>query len=200
MICSVLRANTRGLPPDPGNRGIEGDPLTGPLFAGSSDDAGPIELCGPPCDSPGRGLPSPSPSRPRNAFGDGRHATTWLCLRFLLEVLAGISREGRAGLLFGAGTGTGVSPSPLRDLTWDASTPLAQSSAAECAAHNIRENGCAAIALHSSDIASFEPRARLRHRPGKPGHGRDPGQPRGPRRSRRGRRYPHRQRRQRGAR
>ncbi len=151
--------------PTPGGfpliRGIEelkGTPLTGPLFAGSSDDAGPIELCGPPCDSPGRG-PVTITIEPRNAFGDGRHATTWLCLRFLLEVLAGISREGRAGLsLLDAGTGTGVLAITASRLDVGRVDAVELNPhAAECAAHNIRENGCAAIALHSSDIASFRP-------------------------------------------
>ncbi|MBN2078391.1 MAG: 50S ribosomal protein L11 methyltransferase [Spirochaetes bacterium] len=147
-----------GFPLIQGIEEVDDSPLTGPIFSAEGDESGPIELFCPGGDTPGRG-PITITIEPRNAFGDGRHATTWLCLRFLLELLGGIPREDRPGLsLLDAGTGSGVLAITASRLgVGHIDAVEVNPHAAECAAHNIGENGCGTIKLHQSYIASFNP-------------------------------------------
>lgn len=96
---------------------------------------------------------------PGYSFGDGRHATTWLCVRFLAERLAGIPREERNGLsLLDAGTGTGVLAITAARLgIRDIDAIDIYHHAVRCAAGNCALNDCGWIRLHVSDIGAFDP-------------------------------------------
>jgi len=93
------------------------------------------------------------------AFGDGRHATTWLCMKYLLDRLAGVppARRERFSLL-DAGTGTGIlaitaALHGVRDI--DAVEVYRH--AVIFAQRNIRTNGCEWIRLHESRLEDFSP-------------------------------------------
>jgi ribosomal protein L11 methyltransferase len=93
------------------------------------------------------------------AFGDGRHATTWLCVRFLLEHLADISPERRRDIgLLDAGTGTGILAIIAERLgVGDIDAVDLFPHAILCAGRNRAMNGCEGIRLHESDLAGFNP-------------------------------------------
>ncbi|HPC41309.1 MAG TPA: 50S ribosomal protein L11 methyltransferase [Spirochaetota bacterium] len=95
---------------------------------------------------------------PGHSFGDGRHATTWLCVKYLVERLAGIQREGRAGLsLLDAGTGTGVLAITAAKLgIRDIDAIDIYHHAVRCAESNRALNDCGWIRLHVSDIGAFD--------------------------------------------
>ena len=148
-----------GAPFGIGVEDAESVPLAGPLFGDVDGESRSVELFCPGAAGPDGAGPVTVTIEPGNAFGDGRHATTWHCLRFLVELLGEISRKERGNLsLLDAGTGTGIlaiTASRLGVGLVDAVE--VNPHAAECAARNIRENSCSAVALHRCDIASFDP-------------------------------------------
>ncbi len=95
---------------------------------------------------------------PGCSFGDGRHATTWLCVKYLVEHLADVPRERRAGLsLLDAGTGTGVLAIAAARLgIRDIDAIDIYHHAVQCAANNCALNDCGWIRLHVSDIGAFD--------------------------------------------
>ncbi|MBN2158231.1 MAG: 50S ribosomal protein L11 methyltransferase [Spirochaetes bacterium] len=129
------------------------------MFMQEGDDAEPIEYvsCAGPASGVGTG-PVMITIESHHTFGDGRHPTTRLCVRFLLEHLAGIDTARRDSMaLIDAGTGTGVLSIIAAELGIGAIDAVdLYRHAVQCAARNIAVNGCARIRLHESDIASFE--------------------------------------------
>lgn len=96
---------------------------------------------------------------PGFAFGDGRHATTLLCVKYLARHLGRLALGQRKALaLLDAGTGTGILAIIAAKLgvgrvdAIDLNRP-----AVESAAENIRRNGCETIILSQSDIAEYDP-------------------------------------------
>ncbi len=149
-----------GMPVIYAGEDMPGSPFLGHFFIDEEADQEPIEFL--------EGVPAPGHSargpiaitiEPRNAFGDGRHATTLLCVRFLLEHLGEIPHEKRANLsLLDAGAGTGVlSITASRLGVGRIDAVEVNRHAVECATHNIGANDCGNITLHESDIASFDP-------------------------------------------
>lgn len=94
---------------------------------------------------------------PGYSFGDGRHATTWLCVKYLAEHLEGIPREKRASLsLLDAGTGTGVLAITAAKLgIRDIDAIDIYDHAIQCAIKNRAVNDCPWIRLHVSDLGAF---------------------------------------------
>lgn len=134
-----------------------------PFFAEGSADQDPIEfLEGPAPGTSGSAPPLSITIDPGYSFGDGRHATTWLCVKFLVEHLSGISPgdRGRHSLL-DAGTGTGVlSIIAARFGITDIDAVDIYHHAIQCAAGNCAANDCRCIRLHESDLATFSPGRR----------------------------------------
>ncbi|MBP7738180.1 MAG: 50S ribosomal protein L11 methyltransferase [Spirochaetes bacterium] len=95
---------------------------------------------------------------PGHSFGDGRHATTWLCVKYLVEHLGDIPREKRAALtLLDAGTGTGVLAITAAKLgIRDIDAIDIYHHAIQCATKNRAINDCGWIRLHVSDIGAFD--------------------------------------------
>ncbi len=95
---------------------------------------------------------------PGYSFGDGRHATTWLCVKYLAERLGGIPREKRAALsLLDAGTGTGVLAITAAKLgIRDIDAIDIYDHAIQCAIKNRSINDCPWIRLHMSDLGAFD--------------------------------------------
>ncbi len=93
------------------------------------------------------------------AFGDGKHATTMLCMKFLLERLDEVPACRRAALsLLDAGAGTGILAITAALLgVRDIDAVELYPHAVLFAGRNIRTNGCEWIRLHESDIAGFSP-------------------------------------------
>ena len=94
---------------------------------------------------------------PRDAFGDGRHPTTSLCLVKLEEALLRMDEDARAGLqLLDVGTGTGVL-SILAALMGVRSIDAIdiEDIAVENARYNARINGCDHISFFTSGVAEF---------------------------------------------
>jgi len=96
---------------------------------------------------------------PGYSFGDGRHATTWLCVKYLVEYLAAVPRPERSGLsLLDAGTGTGVLAIAAAKLgIHDIDAFDIYHHAVQCAKNNCLRNDCAYIRVCESDIAAFNP-------------------------------------------
>jgi ribosomal protein L11 methylase PrmA len=96
---------------------------------------------------------------PGYSFGDGRHATTWLCVKYLVEHLAGVPGVKRSGLsLLDAGTGTGVlSITAARLGIRDIDAIDIYHHAVQCAKNNCSLNNCEWIRLHESDLSAFNP-------------------------------------------
>ena len=93
------------------------------------------------------------------AFGDGTHATTMLCMKFLLECLDEV-QPGRmdALSLLDAGAGTGILAITAALIgVRDIDAVELYHHAVLFAERNIRANGCGWIRLHESDIAGFSP-------------------------------------------
>jgi len=93
---------------------------------------------------------------PRDAFGDGRHPTTRLCMLALHRILTGYTDEKRAGIsMLDAGTGTGilsVLASMLGVRNIDAVDIDMES--IRRARSNAERNRCS-INFHEADISSF---------------------------------------------
>jgi ribosomal protein L11 methylase PrmA len=93
------------------------------------------------------------------AFGDGRHATTWLCMKFLLDFLSGVTPARRERLsLLDAGAGTGILAivAALHGVR-DIDAVEIYHHAVLFAERNIRTNGCGWIRLHESGLEDFSP-------------------------------------------
>lgn len=97
---------------------------------------------------------------PGYSFGDGRHATTWLCVKYLVEHLADVPRAKRSGLsLLDAGTGTGVlSITAARLGIRDIDAIDIYHHAIQCAKNNCTLNNCEWIRLHEADLSAFNPK------------------------------------------
>ncbi len=133
-----------------------------PFFMDDSLDQDPIEILTDPrfqslADS--GAYPLTVTIDPGYSFGDGRHATTWLCVKFLVEYLADIPREKRAGLsLLDAGTGTGVLAIIAAKLgIIDIDAVDIYHHAVHCASNNCILNNCECIRLYESDLSTFKP-------------------------------------------
>ncbi|MCU0847351.1 MAG: 50S ribosomal protein L11 methyltransferase [Spirochaetes bacterium] len=98
---------------------------------------------------------------PLHAFGDGKHPTTILCLRYLSEYLGRIDDEKRAGVkIIDVGTGTGI----LSILASKMGASLIEAidlnaASMESAFENFTINDCRGISLRQADIASFDKNA-----------------------------------------
>lgn len=96
---------------------------------------------------------------PRDAFGDGGHPTTGLCIRELGHLLKGKSGEERRAMrLLDAGTGSGIiaiygEKAGIGTIDGVELDPKASARAEE----NLQRNACKNITLHTMDIASFSP-------------------------------------------
>lgn len=131
-----------------------------PFFMDDSPDQGPIEIFEKTelqSHAAGDAYPLTVTIDPGYSFGDGRHATTWLCVKFLVEYLADIPGEQRSGLsLLDAGTGTGVLAITAARLgIRDIDAIDIYHHAVQCAGNNCSLNNCGWIRLHESDIAAF---------------------------------------------
>jgi ribosomal protein L11 methyltransferase len=94
---------------------------------------------------------------PRDAFGDGMHPTTILCMKHLKELFGDGSSCGKSTLrMLDAGTGTGVIAilGHLLGLGRIDAIDIEKDSA-ERAAFNCRINGAEIINVTQSDLASF---------------------------------------------
>lgn len=94
---------------------------------------------------------------PFNAFGDGRHPTTSLCLRYLVEHLCYISPEDRMKLsLLDAGAGTGILSIAAEKLGVGAIDAVELNiPAVESARKNIEMNKCVRVNVQQGDIHGF---------------------------------------------
>ena len=111
--------------------------------AGSSMDNGPVEIiiaCS-------------------HAFGDGRHATTRLCVAFLTAVLDRLDAEEiRAMSLLDVGTGTGILSIIAAKLGVGEIDAIDISPhAVNTAQKNFEANACRVVCCCQSDISSFQP-------------------------------------------
>jgi ribosomal protein L11 methyltransferase len=94
---------------------------------------------------------------PRDAFGDGMHPTTALCMMLLHELLEPLGADDKRGLrMLDAGTGTGVIAilGSLMDLGNIDAIDIEEDSA-ERARFNCRINAADGISVSRSDLASF---------------------------------------------
>ncbi|OPZ36288.1 MAG: Ribosomal protein L11 methyltransferase [Spirochaetes bacterium ADurb.BinA120] len=114
-----------------------------------------------PLASPSMG-PPPAPSviyiDPFSAFGDGRHPSTALCLRFLADYMGALSDETRRDLsVLDAGAGTGILSIAAEKLGADLIDAVELgSSAVESARRNIRLNECKKIGLRQGDLLTID--------------------------------------------
>ena len=94
-----------------------------------------------------------------HAFGDGRHATTRLCVAFLTAVLDRLAAEAiRAMSLLDVGTGTGILSIIAAKLGVGEIDAIDISPhAVNTARKNFKANACGAVRCCVSDIASFHP-------------------------------------------
>ncbi len=97
-----------------------------------------------------------------NAFGDGRHPTTSLCIEMIDETIGGLESAARGNMMMlDAGTGTGIlaiAASLMGVGRIDAADIVPES--AENARYNAEVNGCGNINIRLSDIASIEGEGR----------------------------------------
>ncbi len=131
-----------------------------PFFIDDSPELSPIEIIEKnPLHPNGANDPYPLTVTidPGYSFGDGRHATTWLCVKYLVEFLAEIPGVTRSRLsLLDAGTGTGVlSITAARLGIRDIDAIDIYHHAVQCASNNCAINDCGWIRLHESDISAF---------------------------------------------
>jgi len=93
---------------------------------------------------------------PFSAFGDGRHPSTVLCLRFLAEYMGMLTMEGRAGIsVLDAGAGTGILSIAAEKLGAGLVDAVELNAAAvENARGNIQLNGCERTAVRQGDLLS----------------------------------------------
>jgi ribosomal protein L11 methyltransferase len=91
------------------------------------------------------------------AFGDGRHATTRMCLFMLESYLGSLDAAARAGLRFlDAGTGTGIlSIAAALMGVGDLEAFDIDGGAVESARYNASLNGCGRIRFAQSDIEGY---------------------------------------------
>ncbi len=93
-----------------------------------------------------------------NAFGDGRHPTTALCVEMIGETIGRLEAAARGSIvMLDAGTGTGILAivaSLMGVGRIDAADIVPES--VENARYNAKENGCENIDIRLSDIASIE--------------------------------------------
>ncbi len=95
---------------------------------------------------------------PRRAFGDGKHPTTVLCMKFLAAHLHSLPPGERSGLtLMDIGTGTGIlsilaARYGLRDITGID----IHDRAVQCARENLAANGCEFVNVMHGDLAVFD--------------------------------------------
>ena len=96
---------------------------------------------------------------PRDAFGDGRHPTTSLCLIKLEEYLSPFNEEDLRNLqIVDVGTGTGILSILAAEMGVRAIDALDIEEAAVInAGYNAQLNNCPDIAFFTSDIAGFRP-------------------------------------------
>lgn len=106
--------------------------------------------------------PPPSPSiiyiDPFSAFGDGRHPSTSLCLRFLAEHLGAFAEGERAALsVLDAGAGTGILSIAAEKLGAGLIDAVElHGTAAENARRNVLLNGCERVSVRQADLLSVE--------------------------------------------
>ncbi|MBN1534822.1 MAG: 50S ribosomal protein L11 methyltransferase [Spirochaetes bacterium] len=93
-----------------------------------------------------------------SAFGDGRHATTRMCLYMLESYLVSMGAAARDGLRFlDAGTGTGILSIGAAMLgVADIEAFDIDERSVESARYNATLNGCGRIRFAQSDIAGYE--------------------------------------------
>lgn len=94
---------------------------------------------------------------PRDAFGDGRHPTTILCMRELRTAAEAVEGAQRSALrLLDAGTGSGII-AILAEMLGIGTIDGVELDPEACdrAEENLRRNNCSRITLHQGDIASF---------------------------------------------
>mgnify|MGYP005839285309 CR=1 FL=1 len=91
---------------------------------------------------------------PFSAFGDGRHPSTVLCLRFLAEHMGALAEESRAGMsVLDAGAGTGILSIAAEKLGAGLVDAVElNASAVENARRNIRLNGCGRTVVRQGDL------------------------------------------------
>ncbi len=96
---------------------------------------------------------------PRDAFGDGRHPTTILCMRELRAAVQGIDKTELSTLtLLDAGTGSGII-AIFAEMLGIGSIDGVELDPEACdrAQENFQSNNCRRITLHQGDIGSFSP-------------------------------------------
>jgi len=94
---------------------------------------------------------------PRDAFGDGRHPTTILCMRELRGALNRVNRTELPDMrLIDAGTGSGII-AILAEMLGIGTIDGVELDPEACrrAEENLQRNNCRRITLHQGDIASF---------------------------------------------
>ena len=94
---------------------------------------------------------------PRDAFGDGRHPTTTLCLVHMEKILSAVpQKEIEHITMIDAGTGTGVLAilAAMMGITNIDAVDI-DPAAVDNAAYNARINNCAHINFTASDISAF---------------------------------------------
>ncbi|MBP7603043.1 MAG: 50S ribosomal protein L11 methyltransferase [Spirochaetes bacterium] len=93
---------------------------------------------------------------PFSAFGDGRHPSTVLCLRFLAEHMGALTEESRAGMsVLDAGAGTGILSIAAEKLGAGLVDAVElNASAVENARRNTRLNGCEKTVVRQGDLLS----------------------------------------------
>ncbi len=95
---------------------------------------------------------------PRDAFGDGRHPTTILCIKRLIQVIKEKRDDAGKLYLLDAGTGSGIIAIAAEKLgIGHIEAVELDENACTRAGENITRNNCRAISLHHGDIASFVP-------------------------------------------
>lgn len=106
---------------------------------------------------PGSGGPVVVTIETGYAFGDGKHATTWLCMKFLLDHLDDISSDRQTAIsLLDAGTGTGILAITAALLgVRDIDAVEMYHHAVLFAERNIRTNDCGWVRLHESDLEGY---------------------------------------------
>ncbi len=94
---------------------------------------------------------------PRDAFGDGRHPTTILCMRELHSLAQNLSKRALKEMhLLDAGSGSGIISVLAEKLgIGEIDAVELDEAAVSRAEENLKKNNCRSITLHHSDIASF---------------------------------------------